>query len=182
MRITGGEFKGRNLNLPERDNFRPTSNKVKEAIFSTLAAFTKIDNLDVLDLYAGSGALGIEALSRGARNATFIESDRVLTDALTNNIKLLNVQARTQVITAKVNSALKNLKREFQIIFADPPYATGDIVELCAFLLAAEVVTSATVLVFETDSKHAVPQIKNVELLREKRYGDTVVQYFKFVI
>jgi 16S rRNA (guanine966-N2)-methyltransferase len=124
VRIIAGEWRGRTLEAPSGRGTRPTADRVRETLFSMLASrLGSFEDLRVADLFAGSGALGFEALSRGAGSATFVESDPVATAVLRRNAERLNAAARTQFI---VSSAL-DLPRSgsFDLILADPPYAPG---------------------------------------------------------
>lgn len=184
MRVTGGELKGRIFSAPKRDDFRPTSEKVREAIFSSINSTIDINGSLVLDLYAGSGALGIEALSRGASQVTFVEKDRVLVNALMENLKDLGLEKKASVIGQDVITALKVLGGTFNLVLADPPYAAGEEAELFAALMNAALIGPSTLFVFESRFSKLSASVNRVsdcklELIKEKRYGDTLVRYFK---
>lgn len=124
IRVIAGAFKRRMLKTPRGLATRPTGARVREALFSILG---DLEGLDVLDLYAGSGALGIEALSRGAAHATFVENDRHALACIRDNIALLGIQARTTVIDAPVERARASREvsaRRYDLLFCDPPWAT----------------------------------------------------------
>jgi 16S rRNA (guanine966-N2)-methyltransferase len=124
MRIVAGEWRGRKLVAPEGQSTRPTGDRVRETLFSMLASrLGSFDDLKVADVYAGSGAFGLEALSRGAASACFVEQDPAAVAAIRANIDALGASARTRVL---VRSA-ENLppERPFDLILADPPYAPG---------------------------------------------------------
>jgi 16S rRNA (guanine(966)-N(2))-methyltransferase RsmD len=124
MRITGGRFKNQTLKSPKGEQTRPTSERLRETLFNILQ--TAIEGKTFLDLYAGSGAVGIEAISRGACFATFIEKDPRAIHALQENIKKFGIQAQTKVFPKDVLSCLKHFKkRSFDFIFIDPPYGKG---------------------------------------------------------
>ena len=124
MRIIAGELRGRPLTSPAGLATRPTSDRVREALFSMLASrLGSFEGLRVADLYAGSGALGLEAISRGAAHATFVESDRRAAAAITANAERLGVAERVRILGG---SALALPRSDpFDLIFADPPYAPG---------------------------------------------------------
>ena len=129
MRVVGGEWRGRRLAAPAGGATRPTSDKVREAIFDMLASLLdrSFDGLEVADLFAGSGALGIEALSRGAARCTFVEHDRAAVAALRANLEALHVhRERARVVARPVSAALAADAREarrYTLLLADPPYA-----------------------------------------------------------
>ena len=122
MRVIAGSARGRKLAAPRGDKTRPTPDRVREALFSILAP--NLPDARVLDLFAGTGALGIEALSRGALSATFVEKDRSTVTLLRENLGLLP-GASTEVVTLPVERALAGLEGQFDLIFMDPPYDAG---------------------------------------------------------
>jgi 16S rRNA (guanine966-N2)-methyltransferase len=148
MRITGGTFRSRALRAPPGQATRPTSDRVREALFGILASAGAIESARVLDLYAGSGALALEALSRGASEATVVESARPALDAIRRNVEALGVADRVHVIAAAVrpsihsgvhggSPALARIARggPFDLVFADPPWALADTGEPLALLV-----------------------------------------------
>lgn len=123
MRIVAGEYRGRRICAPEGDETRPTSDRVREALFSILG---DIGGLDVLDVFAGSGALGLEALSRGAASATFVERARPALDAIRANAAMVDDQDRVRVVPADWRAGLRFLAgagRRFGLCLLDPPYS-----------------------------------------------------------
>jgi 16S rRNA (guanine966-N2)-methyltransferase len=156
---------------------RPTSERVREALFSSLESMMDLDGAKVLDLYAGSGALGFEALSRGAGHATFVESDRRAADVLKVNAKDLGF-GNTTIANRSAEAYVTTEGEKFDVVFADPPYAVTDD-ELTKVLhgLAGRLAKDA-VLIVERGSKSAEPGWPDgVEPLRAKRYGDTAVYW-----
>ena len=124
MRIIAGEFASRRLETKKGNATRPTLDKVKEAVFSSLGGY--FDGGNVLDLYAGSGAVGLEALSRGMDNAYFSDNDRIACTVIRNNIASLKVEERTKVYPIadmKMLSRMKEEGKKFRLIYLDPPYA-----------------------------------------------------------
>jgi len=167
IRIIAGEFKGRRLKTPATDKVRPTADRVREAWFSILQR--SIRGARVLDLYAGSGALGLEALSRGAATADFVETHRLALSTLRANIKMLGVGERT---TVHAKDALKFAEQlrpgQFDVAFADPPYAG----EQAALLVAMFRMTPfARILSIEHSSSQPMPGDDT------RRYGDTAVTF-----
>jgi len=123
MRIISGQWRGRPLAAPKGDTTRPTADRTREALYSMLVSRVgSFEGLKVLDLFAGTGALGLEALSRGAAQATFVEMDKTALDALRSNIAKLG--AKGEVIAAAV-STLGPARQKFDLLLLDPPYGTG---------------------------------------------------------
>lgn len=123
MRIIGGEFKRRELAAPKGQQTRPTSSKLRETLFNICQM--EIEGADFLDLCAGSGAIGFEALSRGAASATFVENQREACLAIEKNIHLLKVEDRVIKAFGEVLKVVKRLKKDYNLIYIDPPYKTG---------------------------------------------------------
>lgn len=171
VRIVAGSAKGRRLVVPEGDATRPTTDRVREATFNALFSLGAIEDATFVDLFAGSGALGLEALSRGAAQVTFIERDRAALRALNENIELLGFEDQCEVVGADSMRWLKTA-RPCDVLLADPPYDFQD----WALILED---AHATLLVAESDKgpavNDAVAASDRWELLRDRRYGSTVV-------
>ncbi|MGW0037164.1 16S rRNA (guanine(966)-N(2))-methyltransferase RsmD [Gordonia sp. NPDC003376] len=176
-RIIAGRFRGHRIAVPD-EGTRPTSDRVREAVFNVLGTRIDLDEARVLDLYAGSGALGIEALSRGATYAEFVDSRRRATAVITKNLSSLKVSRETRVVTGTAASYLAGgTGRPFDVVFSDPPYALGD-EEMAADLtaLAGGWLTEDGLVVLERDRRSAVDWPESFEVIVDKTYGDTVVQ------
>jgi len=166
LRIVAGEFKGRRLQAPRGARTRPTADRVREALFSMLG---DVDGERVLDLFAGSGALGIEALSRGAAEAVFVERDARAAAAIRRNLESLGVEAR--VARQDVLGFLGREQGPFDLVFCDPPYDSASRLSgTLAERLPALVVEDARI-VTESDKRH--PLVLPFRLLVERAYGDT---------
>jgi len=181
MRITGGSWRSRALRAPKGEATRPTSDRVREALFSMLAAAGALDGEPrVLDLYGGTGALALEALSRGARDATVVESAREALAAIRANVDALDAGDRVSVVAGKVERALERLpERAFGIVLLDPPYALvrdGGFADVLA--AAAARVAGGGVLVLEHDASDPPPSIPPLLLDRSRRHGDTAVSLY----
>lgn len=125
MRIISGDWRSRNLKAPKGDTTRPTADRTREALFSMLISrIGSFEDLSILDLFAGSGALGLEALSRGAAHCTFVEQDRAALEALEQNIEILGAADKAIIKPASVLTLGKPL-HNYDLIFLDPPYQTG---------------------------------------------------------
>jgi 16S rRNA (guanine966-N2)-methyltransferase len=176
-RIVAGSAGGRRLDVPPKGT-RPTSDRVREALFSALEATVDLDGMRVLDLYAGSGALGFEALSRGAVLATFVESDRRAAEVLRRNARALGLPGadvrqgttRSVLVTAPAS--------RYDVVFADPPYDVGE-QELAEVLAALPAWTEPDALiVVERSSRSPEPTWpEGIEPTRSRRYGETMVHW-----
>ena len=181
MRITGGVYRSRTLRAPRGTETRPTSDRVREAIFAILTSAGAIDGARVLDLYAGTGALALEALSRGAAHATLVERGRDALTALRANVEALDVAARTRIVPTPVDRALRLLAGgDFDLIFCDPPYArvTEGAVARALAPLVQSVFADRARLVLEHAQADASPSISGLSLEAIRRYGDTSVSFY----
>jgi len=169
VRVVAGSLRGRRIAGPDNDTERPTTDKVREAVFNALGSIGAVEGARVLDLCAGSGAMGIEALSRGATHCTFVETDRAALVALRGNIESLGLSARSTVVVADALSRTGD-KGEFDLLIADPPYGFAD----WAGLLEG---ARADVAVLESDRAPGV--VPGWDTVREKRYGRTVVTFLR---
>ena len=181
MRITGGVHRSRPLKAPRGSATRPTSDRVREALFAILGSVDAIDGARVLDLYAGTGALGLEALSRGAAHATLVEKGRDALAAIRANVAALREEARTRVMAApvaRVGAALGD--ERFDLVFADPPYADvakGTTSNELAAVVDAHLAPRARVIV-EHASADAPPTIGGLRPIETRRYGDTSLTFY----
>ena len=169
MRVVAGDARGRTIVAPEGTRTRPTSDRVRESIFNMLFSLGATGELDALDLYAGCGALGIEALSRGATHCTFVEKDRRAVECIRDNLDSLGYADRSTVIQADVLEWVERNEQGFDVVLADPPYADESWETLLDQLTARWVVAEAGEVVDEHPSW---------DVVREKTYGTTVVTVF----
>jgi 16S rRNA (guanine966-N2)-methyltransferase len=173
--VTGGILGGRTLVAPAGRGVRPTTDRVREAIFARLGA---IGGARVLDLYAGTGALGIEAISRGAASVVFVERERASLDALRRNLAALGLGEGARIVARDAAAAVAELGRagdRFDLVLLDPPYGTGEDERALRAAVAARILASGAVLVVERSRRHALPPIPGLVLQDERRYGDTIV-------
>jgi 16S rRNA (guanine966-N2)-methyltransferase len=171
LRVGGGEARGRPLKTPK--NIRPTQGLVKQAIFNIVAP--EIEGARVLDLFAGSGALGIEALSRGAARATFVDREPRGLAILRQNLEVLGLQERSHVVRGDVVRWLETASDEVKgagLVFLDPPYE--DVVLDRALQALDRGVSEATVLA-EHSRRQQLPALTRLKIDRQHRYGDTIV-------
>lgn len=174
MRVVAGSLRGRAIVAPEGQATRPTTDRVREALFNALASAGGIDGTRVLDLFAGSGALGIEALSRGASHCTFVERDRMAVEAIRRNVENLGLGDRTALVVGDVLSRLPALPPA-DLVLADPPYGFA---EWTTLLDGLRRLTSTTGLVV-LESGDPVGEAPGWETVREKRYGRTWVTFLR---
>jgi 16S rRNA (guanine966-N2)-methyltransferase len=176
MRIVRGSHGGRVLRAPAGADTRPTSEKVREAIFNILP---DVEGMQVLDLFAGSGALGIEALSRGATHATFVDQGKAALTSVRGNLRELGLEARATVLSgdAVIHAARHVPASPWQLVFIDPPYRSDLAIRSATALanLAAD-----AVVVIEHDRRNAPPdRIGSLVRTDERRYGDTLVSFYR---
>jgi 16S rRNA (guanine966-N2)-methyltransferase len=184
VRIVAGVAGGRRLAVPPHGT-RPTSDRVREAVFSSLAARRVLEGTRVLDLYAGSGAMGLEALSRGAAHVRFVESDQRAAAVLRRNVEALGLGGRdgraAQVTTADVPAVLRSdPDQPYDLVLADPPYALDGcaVDEVLNALAGGAWLAPAALLVVERPTKaHPPTWPDHVFALTHRRYGDTTVYY-----
>jgi len=170
MRIVAGEWRGRKLAAPKGDGTRPTADRARETLFAMLTSrLGDFEGLQVADLFAGSGALGLEALSRGAAHCLFVENDRAALDVIRANIAALGAQGRTRVEAGSATQ-LRAATRPMDLILADPPYFTGAGEVALDRLLRLGWIGPETWIALETSFKEDVA-IKGLELEAERRVG-----------
>lgn len=173
MRVVAGSARGRRLTAPPGSDTRPTTDRVREAVFNALGSLGPLAGATVADLFAGSGALGIEALSRGAAAAHFVESDRRAADVIQANLDSLDLADRAVVVRRPVAGAIAGLPEALDLVLADPPYAFDGWDDLLAAVLPH--LAADAVVVIETDRSLTLPE--GWEKLRERTYGGTVVLF-----
>ncbi|MDE3130215.1 MAG: 16S rRNA (guanine(966)-N(2))-methyltransferase RsmD [Acidobacteriota bacterium] len=172
MRIVAGSLGGRTLRAPRGSETRPTSDRVREALFAILSS---VQGAQVLDLFAGSGALGIEALSRGAAGATFVDSASEAVTAVRRNLEQLGLEGEVLHLPALRALACRPLiARQYDLVFLDPPYRLASSLgpQLSSALPA--ILAPGARVVAESDRR--APLELELELLRERRYGDTLIR------
>ncbi len=181
MRVIAGLLKGRSLNAPRGSNTRPTADRVREAMFSMLGS---MENLNVLDLYAGTGALGIEALSRGARQAVFVEASRHASDCIRRNLSDLTLEGRSHLLSRFVERAEHEMSRwaPYDLAFCDPPWSRiADAWKVLAGMNIAKLLTSGGRLVFEHPANSLVELGRwgQMDVASIRAWGDSAVTILK---
>lgn len=172
MRVIAGEFKGRRLKAPPGVGTRPTADRVREALFSILGP---LDGLRVLDLFAGSGALGIEALSRGAESAEFVDSDPKAIEAIRANLALVGVESPVHRRDALrfLSGAILQESTHFDLVFCDPPYSSAPALAGELSTLLPELTSESARIVTESDKRNPLHLALPLEL--ERSYGGTLI-------
>lgn len=172
MRVIAGEFGRRTLEAPRGETTRPTPDRMREALFSILAP--QVEGKTFVDLYAGSGAVGIEALSRGAARVVFVESDRDALEALKRNVKSLGIEKRTETIATPVRKALE--RRFDGIVFADPPYEAEKEYEQCLRHFGEQ---PPELLLLQHGRRFKLPETSGkLVLARRLKQGDNWVSFY----
>lgn len=175
MRVISGKSRGKKLVSLEGDNTRPTLDRVKEALFNKIQF--NIQDATVLDLFAGSGALGIEALSRGAKEVVFCDKVPEAINVIKQNVANTNNLDKSIIINKDYNEVLENLsnqKKKFDIIFLDPPYKTNLAIESLQKIIMSNLVTEDGIIIIETDDinkEKEILKIEEVEIFDKRKYG-----------
>ena len=177
MRVIAGTLKGRRLDAPDWPGLRPTSDKLRETLFNVLAP--RIDGARMLDGYAGSGAVGIEALSRGAAHVTFVEQDPRAARLITANLERCQVSDRYVIIRARFEqAALRLADAPFDLVFLDPPYGADTLA--VAPVAAAALVAPEGLLVIEHARRDQPPErTGRLELTRDLVSGDSALAFYR---
>lgn len=177
LRVTGGRLRGRRIRIPA-EGVRPTSARIREALFGRLA---DLEGASVLDLYAGSGALGIEAISRGAEAAVFVDRAAHTLAVLRANLATLEIDPVSRVMAGDVPQVVARLGRareRFDLALLDPPYASDEPARALEALVDSEILAPGAIVVLERSRRHPSPRVSGLSELDERRYGDTVVARF----
>lgn len=182
MRVIAGEARGRPLKAVPGTGTRPTTDKVKEAVFSMIGPY--FDGGRVLDLFAGTGGLGIEALSRGADRAIFIDSDRQAAATVKRNLEAVGMTARAEVYVNAAERALKLLEKRgepFRLVFLDPPYRLKHADALMGEMEARGLLEPDAIVVVEHEAGHEYPEtFGGFARTRLSAYGDTAVAIYRY--
>ena len=178
LRVIGGELGGRPLVAPHGHKTRPTSGRVREALFSILG---DLEGAHVLDLYAGSGALAIEALSRGAARAVLVERDRAALGSIGDNLSRLGVAGRAKVLPVRVSAAHALLAGEpFDLVLCDPPWTEVEqAARELARLAGAGLVAPGGRVALEHAARGAAPSVAGLETFDRRAWGDTAVSLYR---
>lgn len=181
MRIITGIAKGRKIKAPEGLSTRPTADRVKESLFNIISK--RIFEARVLDLFAGTGNLGLEAISRGAKMCTFVDSSKSSFKILKENIETLNFQNKCEAYNSDAFSALKQFgKRDikFDLVFLDPPYSKGLVEKAVEEIYNQNLLSDGGIIVSEYDQNDNIPErIGNIRIYRTEKYGRTKISFWR---
>jgi 16S rRNA (guanine966-N2)-methyltransferase len=177
MRITGGTGRGRRLKVPAGPRVRPTSDKVKQALFNIIG--NRIEGATFLDLFAGAGGIGIEALSRGAGRVVFVDDSRESLSAVRINVEQAGFADRAQLVFSKAESFLGKPSGPYDIVFLDPPYAM-ELGPLLGLIAESGILKPGCEVIAEHFKKQpSPPAAGTLTRYREARYGDTVLSFYR---
>jgi len=175
MRIIAGTWRGRTLTAGRGHAIRPATDRARQTIFDILTHRIGLEGLEVLDLFSGTGSLGLESLSRGAAHVTFVESSRSSIDILQANIRALGCEAQCTVYQSEVFRFLKNVGRSYDLVFADPPYALPEIARIPEALEASTVLKPGSIIVMEHPTSVPVALQPEKYSVTRRQFGQTGV-------
>jgi 16S rRNA (guanine966-N2)-methyltransferase len=182
LRVIAGEYRGRRLDRIEGMDIRPTTDKVKESLFNIICDI--VADSRFLDLFGGTGGIGIEALSRGAKNVVFIDSNAKSIKVLKGNLERLNIKDNVEVFNTDYSTAISKLHkygREFDIIFADPPYSVGLAQDALKEIEKHNILAQTGRVIVEHDTKDEMPaSVGRLNLYRSKQYGNTTLSFYNY--
>lgn len=173
VRVISGSARGKKLLAPSGLATRPTADRVKEAVFSIITPYLPAQN--VLDMFAGSGALGIEALSRGSKHAVFTEADKAALSVIRQNLDLARVGERAEVVAGDAFKYLSGTSLSFDVIFLDPPYNTGLLKKALTLIFERELLSDDGIVVVESELAGEEPEDSRFDIVKQAKYGKTVV-------
>ena len=180
MRIIGGEARGRRLYIPSASSIRPTAERIKAAFFNIIQP---LEGKSFLDLFAGTGNMGLEALSRGAVKALFVERDRMLAEAIERNITSCCFVGKTQILPYDFIKAMRILSEQhvsLDILFADPPYEEGFVSQILAQVRRERLMRADSLLAIQHSVREAIEEGKSGFVLTDqRRYGDTSLSFLQ---
>lgn len=179
MRVITGLFKGRTLKTVRDLSVRPATDRVKQTVFDMLANRIHFEGIHVLDLFAGSGSLGIEALSRGAARVTFVESNPDALDFIEQNVRSLDCEDSTEILALDAMHYLRKAQEQFDLVFADPPYAYEETSNIPLILFQHQLLKRHGYLLIEHAASLAFTSTPLYLAGPSKRFGRTVVTFFR---
>ena len=181
MRVISGKVRGLKLDTPKNEDVRPTTDRVKESLFNIINQYVMDSN--VLDLFAGTGSLGIECLSRGALSATFVDVSKDSINIVKSNVKKSRFENESTILNLDFKSAIDRLKmqnKKFDIIFMDPPYYKNMFIDALSSIDDANLLDDDGIIVVEHDTKDKFEdKIGRLEKHKEKKYGNTTLTFYK---
>lgn len=179
MQITGGYLKSRKIISPKSENVRPTLSKTRESVFNILMNLKDFEESSFLDVFAGSGIMGIEAVSRGFRETAFVERDKKTFYLLKENLKLLNIESK--LYHGDALRLLKKIPSSYDVIYIDPPYQSGLYNKLLIIIKESSVLSAAGIVVLE-HLEDEVLQTEGFEIIKQKKYSDKMISFIRPVL
>jgi 16S rRNA (guanine966-N2)-methyltransferase len=181
MRVISGTYKGRNLRSVRDARLRPAAARVKESIFNILQNRISLRGARVLDLFAGSGSLGFEALSRGAARVVFVDEWQGATKVIEENSRLLHCEDRCEIIKADVYKFLRHAEEQYDLVFVDPPYQLEDIGNLPKSVFEKGLLSPSGLLIMEHAARTKIATNGIFSLVSERTFGSTTVSFFSSI-
>ena len=179
MRIIAGEFRGRRLKTPSDQSIRPTSDKVKEAVFSMIMPFIS-DRTVLMDVFSGTGNLGLEALSRGARRVYFSDVSRESLHLVKENIRMCGAEDRSVILSGDFRSNIARVSEKVDVYLLDPPYADGYVLPALDSILDSGKLSDDGIIVCEYEYRDRLPaEYGSLEAFKDKRYGKTGIMIYR---
>ena len=179
MRIIAGEFRGRHIKSPQDYSIRPTSDKVKEAVFSIIVPFIQEDSV-AMDVFSGSGNLGLEAISRGVSKVYFSDNSRDSLRLIRENISLCGADDRSVILTGDFRANISRVSEKIDFFFLDPPYADGFILPAVDAIMDKGSLSEEGMIICEHDSHDILPEeYRGLEAVKMRRYGKTRITVYK---
>lgn len=179
MRITGGEYRGRTLYSGKTKNIRPATDRVRETIFAIIPQYIDFTETTVIDLYAGTGSLGFESLSRNAKFVVFVDSSREAMKVIQRTVDTLGCNERCDIILSPVERFLKHTERCGGLLFADPPYAMKEVSYLPGAIARSGIAEHNAVLLIEHRKQTTFPEDPVYTIFRQKVFGNSIVSFFR---
>ena len=176
MKIISGKYKGRNIEGFTIDGTRPTMDRVKESLFAMIQNYIKDSN--ILDLFSGSGNLGIEALSEGAKHAVLVDYNFKAIKVINSNLKTIGID-NVNVLNMDYKKAIESIDEKFDIIFLDPPYKTNYIEESIKLITKYNILSNEGIIICESDSLDKIIYNDNYKCIKDKKYGDKYIVILK---
>ncbi len=180
MRVISGDLKGRNIKGFTLDGTRPTMDRVKESMFGSIQSI--VPDSIFLDLFAGSGSIGIEALSNGASKAYFVDNNKIAIQTIKENVDTFNIKTQSEILKMDYNEALKyfhNNNITFDVIFIDPPYAMHIINEILDKISKYKILNDDGVVICEVDTDYLNEKVGDLTLNKSKKYGSTYLYFYQ---
>lgn len=181
LRVISGKARGLKLDSPKNQDVRPTTDRVKESLFNIINPYIRESN--ILDLFAGTGSLGIECLSRGAKNCVFVDKSKDSINIIKSNVKKARVENESTILNVDFKDAVKRLSsqnQKFDVIFMDPPYYENMFIECLKIIDELNLLYEDGIIIVEHDTKDLFDEsIGNLVKSRDKKYGNTTLTFYK---